>query len=182
MISILESRAQRTGWWHGATMQPPCMAKKKSEETNVLQKWGLHVLGGLGTSLHQLILVKGYWPRLMQDAFIKYYDIQKEAQRADYTIHNGGLQPDCKNFRVSDRSLAPAVSSFGKCNILRFAAFPNITSSILHVQDQMWIQNDAWLKHLLNQMIRDHPAPWTSWVYLSTVFFFFFFGLRICGA
>lgn len=51
-----------------------------------------------------------------EDAFIKYYDIQREAQRADYTIHNGGL----------------------------FAAFPNITSSILHVQDQMWIQNDLW--------------------------------------
>eukprot|EP00435_Cladocopium_sp_Y103_P040150 s1132_g10.t2 len=51
-----------------------------------------------------------------EDAFIKYYDIEREAQRADYTIHNGGL----------------------------FAAFPNITSSILHVQDQMWIQNDLW--------------------------------------
>ncbi|CAJ1449541.1 unnamed protein product, partial [Effrenium voratum] len=51
-----------------------------------------------------------------EDALVKYYDIEKEAERADYTIHNGGL----------------------------FAAFPNITSSILHVQETMWIQNDLW--------------------------------------
>jgi hypothetical protein len=31
-----------------------------------------------------------------EDAFIKYYDIEREAQRADYTIHNGGLPPDCR--------------------------------------------------------------------------------------
>lgn len=28
---------------------------------------------------------------LPQDALVKYYDIEREAQRADYTIHNGGL-------------------------------------------------------------------------------------------
>lgn len=28
--------------------------------------------------------------------------------------------------------------------VLRFSAFPNISSSILHVQEQMWIQNDLW--------------------------------------
>jgi len=51
-----------------------------------------------------------------EDAYVKYYDIDREAQRAEYTIHNGGL----------------------------FAAFPNITSIILHVNEQMWIQNDLW--------------------------------------
>ncbi|CAK9107627.1 Hypothetical protein SCF082_LOCUS50097 [Durusdinium trenchii] len=51
-----------------------------------------------------------------EDALVKYYDIEREAQRADYTIHNGGL----------------------------FSLFPNITSTILHVQEQMWIQNDLW--------------------------------------
>ena len=29
-----------------------------------------------------------------EDALVKYYDIQREAQRADYTIHNGGVWRD----------------------------------------------------------------------------------------
>ena len=44
----------------------------------------------------------------------------------------------CSNF------LCHSDSAEVKFEFLRFAAFPNITSSILHVQDQMWIQNDAW--------------------------------------
>lgn len=51
-----------------------------------------------------------------EDSTVKYYDIEKEAERAEYTIHYGGL----------------------------FSLMPNISSIILHVQETMWIQNHLW--------------------------------------
>merc|ERR1711988_1354503 len=62
-----------------------------------------------------------------EDSLIKYYDITKEATRIDYTIHNGGV----------------------------FGIFPNITSTILMVQDQMWIQNHLWV---VDQCICANPS------------------------
>jgi len=50
---------------------------------------------------------------------VKYYDIEKEAERSEYNIHNEGI----------------------------FSIFPNITSVILQVQDTMWVQNDLWGIH-----------------------------------
>jgi hypothetical protein len=50
---------------------------------------------------------------------VKYYDIEKEATRIEYTVHNEGI----------------------------FGIFPNITSTILMVQDTMWIQNNLWGIH-----------------------------------
>jgi hypothetical protein len=54
-----------------------------------------------------------------EDSLVKYYDIDREATRIDYTVHNSGV----------------------------FGAFPNITSTILMVQDTMWIQNNLWGVH-----------------------------------
>lgn len=48
-----------------------------------------------------------------EDAMVKYYDITRQAMRAEYTLHNGGP----------------------------FAIFPNTTATILQVQDRMWIMN-----------------------------------------
>ena len=140
---------------------------KKSEETNVLQKWGLR----LGTSLHQLILVKAYWPRWcrMHLSNTTTFRERHSVQTTPFTTEGCNL---IARIHLLFRVLENATN-------LRFAAFPNITSSILHVQDQMWIQNDAWLKHLLNQMIRDHPAGHHEYISAQV---FFFFGLRICGA
>jgi hypothetical protein len=51
-----------------------------------------------------------------EDSLIKYYDIDREATRIDYTVKNNGV----------------------------FGHFPNISSTILMVQDQMWIENNLW--------------------------------------
>lgn len=51
-----------------------------------------------------------------QDAYVKYYDITREATRTDYNVKLTGL----------------------------FSIFPNITSSILMVNDTMWINNHMW--------------------------------------
>jgi len=62
-----------------------------------------------------------------EDSLVKYYDIEREATRIDYTIHNEGI----------------------------FGIFPNITSTILMVQDQMWIQNHLWV---IDQCICANPS------------------------
>mmetsp|Transcript_76094 Transcript_76094/g.200410 ORF Transcript_76094/g.200410 Transcript_76094/m.200410 type:complete len:557 (+) Transcript_76094:1-1671(+) len=62
-----------------------------------------------------------------EDSLVKYYDIEKEATRIDYTIHNEGV----------------------------FSIFPNITSTILMVQDTMWIQNRLWV---VDQCICANPS------------------------
>jgi hypothetical protein len=62
-----------------------------------------------------------------EDSLIKYYDIEKEATRIDYTIHNEGI----------------------------FGIFPNITSTILMVQDTMWIMNHLWV---VDQCICANPS------------------------
>mmetsp|Transcript_33665 Transcript_33665/g.87030 ORF Transcript_33665/g.87030 Transcript_33665/m.87030 type:complete len:560 (+) Transcript_33665:66-1745(+) len=62
-----------------------------------------------------------------EDSLVKYYDIEKEATRIDYTIHNQGV----------------------------FSIFPNITSTILMVQDTMWIQNHLWV---VDQCICANPS------------------------
>jgi hypothetical protein len=62
-----------------------------------------------------------------EDSLVKYYDIEKEATRIDYTIHNSGI----------------------------FGIFPNITSTILMVQDTMWIQNHLWV---VDQCICANPS------------------------
>jgi len=51
-----------------------------------------------------------------EDALVKYYDVEKEASRTEYTIHNSGV----------------------------FSAFPNISAKILHIKEQMWVMNDLW--------------------------------------
>jgi len=62
-----------------------------------------------------------------EDSLIKYYDIEREATRIDYTIHNEGI----------------------------FSIFPNITSTILMVNDTMWIQNHLWV---VDQCICANPS------------------------
>jgi len=62
-----------------------------------------------------------------EDSLIKYYDIDREATRIDYTIHNSGV----------------------------FGLFPNITSSIMMVNDTMWIQNHLWV---VDQCICANPS------------------------
>lgn len=51
-----------------------------------------------------------------EDSYAKYYDIEREASRIEYTIHNEALGPA-----------------------------PNTTATILQVNDRMWIQNHLWL-------------------------------------
>eukprot|EP00933_Yihiella_yeosuensis_P034621 TRINITY_DN280_c0_g1_i1.p1 TRINITY_DN280_c0_g1~~TRINITY_DN280_c0_g1_i1.p1 ORF type:complete len:549 (+),score=119.48 TRINITY_DN280_c0_g1_i1:79-1725(+) len=51
-----------------------------------------------------------------QDAYVKYYDIEREAARTDYNVKLTGA----------------------------FSHAPNITAEILMVQDTMWIQNHLW--------------------------------------
>jgi len=62
-----------------------------------------------------------------EDSTIKYYDIEKEATRIEYVIHNEGI----------------------------FSIFPNITSTIMMVQDTMWIQNHLWV---VDQCICSNPS------------------------
>merc|ERR1719424_2638913 len=62
-----------------------------------------------------------------EDSTVKYYDIEKEATRIEYVIHNSGI----------------------------FSVFPNITSTIMMVQDTMWIQNNLWG---LDQCICANPS------------------------
>mmetsp|Transcript_41600 Transcript_41600/g.77447 ORF Transcript_41600/g.77447 Transcript_41600/m.77447 type:complete len:559 (-) Transcript_41600:181-1857(-) len=62
-----------------------------------------------------------------EDSLIKYYDIDREATRIDYTIHNTGI----------------------------FGIFPNITSSVMMVQDTMWVQNHLWV---VDQCICANPS------------------------
>jgi hypothetical protein len=50
-----------------------------------------------------------------EDSYVKYYDIEREASRIEYTIHNEALGPS-----------------------------PNTTAIILQVNDRMWIQNHLW--------------------------------------
>merc|ERR1712232_75404 len=50
-----------------------------------------------------------------EDSTVKYYDIEREASRIEYTIHNEALGP-----------------------------LPNTTAIILQVNDRMWIQNHLW--------------------------------------
>jgi len=51
-----------------------------------------------------------------EDSTVKYYDIEREAERIEYLIHNSGV----------------------------FGHLPNTTSTILMVKDTMWIQNNLW--------------------------------------
>jgi len=62
-----------------------------------------------------------------EDSLVKYYDIDAEATRIDYTVHNSGV----------------------------FGLFPNITSTILMVQDTMWIMNHLWV---VDQCICANPS------------------------
>jgi hypothetical protein len=62
-----------------------------------------------------------------EDSLIKYYDITKEAERIDYTVRNNGV----------------------------FGDFGNITSTILMVQDTMWIMNHLWV---VDQCICSNPS------------------------
>lgn len=52
-----------------------------------------------------------------EDSTVKYYDITREASRIEYTIKNSGA----------------------------FGYLPNTTSTILQVNDRMWIQNHLWV-------------------------------------
>ena len=97
MISVLESRAQRTGWWHGHGQKiwgNQCATEVRTPSPKV--SW-THFVTHVGPRHIFASAISIGLLAPLQDAFIKYYDIQREAQRADYTIHNGGLQPDCKN-------------------------------------------------------------------------------------
>jgi len=51
-----------------------------------------------------------------EDSTVKYYDIEREASRIEYTIHNEGP----------------------------FSVMPNTSAVILMVNDRMWIQNHLW--------------------------------------
>jgi len=62
-----------------------------------------------------------------EDSLVKYYDIDREATRIDYTIKNNGV----------------------------FGIFPNITSTIMMVQDTMWIMNHLWV---VDQCICANPS------------------------
>jgi len=62
-----------------------------------------------------------------EDSLVKYYDITREATRIDYTVHNEGV----------------------------FGLFPNITSTVLMVQDTMWIMNHLWV---IDQCICANPS------------------------
>jgi len=62
-----------------------------------------------------------------EDSTVKYYDIEREATRIEYNVHNQGI----------------------------FSIFPNITSTIMMVQDTMWIQNNLWGIH---QCICSNPS------------------------
>jgi len=62
-----------------------------------------------------------------EDSTVKYYDIDREATRIEYVIKNSGI----------------------------FSVFPNITSTILMVQDTMWIQNHLWV---VDQCICANPS------------------------
>merc|ERR1712216_646365 len=62
-----------------------------------------------------------------EDATVKYYDISREAARSDYTVKLTGV----------------------------FSVFPNITSSILMVNDTMWIQNHLWT---VDQCVCSNPS------------------------
>eukprot|EP00746_Dinoflagellata_sp_MGD_P128562 gnl/MRDRNA2_/MRDRNA2_62905_c0_seq1.p1 gnl/MRDRNA2_/MRDRNA2_62905_c0~~gnl/MRDRNA2_/MRDRNA2_62905_c0_seq1.p1 ORF type:complete len:553 (-),score=111.28 gnl/MRDRNA2_/MRDRNA2_62905_c0_seq1:195-1853(-) len=62
-----------------------------------------------------------------EDSLVKYYDITKEAERIDYTVKNNGV----------------------------FGDFGNITSTILMVQDTMWIMNHLWV---VDQCICANPS------------------------
>eukprot|EP00448_Togula_jolla_P027507 CAMPEP_0170650442 /NCGR_PEP_ID=MMETSP0224-20130122/45805_1 /TAXON_ID=285029 /ORGANISM="Togula jolla, Strain CCCM 725" /LENGTH=542 /DNA_ID=CAMNT_0010982105 /DNA_START=66 /DNA_END=1694 /DNA_ORIENTATION=+ len=52
-----------------------------------------------------------------QDAYVKYYDIEREAARTDYNVKLTGV----------------------------FSTFPNTTATILQVNETMWIQNHLWV-------------------------------------
>jgi len=62
-----------------------------------------------------------------EDSLVKYYDIDREATRIDYTVHNEGV----------------------------FGLFPNITSTILMVNETMWIMNHLWV---IDQCICANPS------------------------
>mmetsp|Transcript_10396 Transcript_10396/g.23516 ORF Transcript_10396/g.23516 Transcript_10396/m.23516 type:complete len:549 (-) Transcript_10396:370-2016(-) len=63
-----------------------------------------------------------------EDALVKYYDIEKESARSDYTIKVNGA----------------------------FGILGNITSSVLHVNDTMWVQNRLWLG--IDQCVCTNPS------------------------
>merc|ERR1719188_1763054 len=50
-----------------------------------------------------------------EDSYVKYYDIEREASRIEYTLHNEALGPA-----------------------------PNTTAKILQVNDRMWIEKHLW--------------------------------------
>jgi len=62
-----------------------------------------------------------------EDSTVKYYDIEREAERVEYTIHNSGA----------------------------FGYLPNTSSTILMVQDTMWIMNHLWV---VDQCICSNPS------------------------
>jgi len=74
-----------------------------------------------------------------EDSTVKYYDIEREATRIEYVIHNEGI----------------------------FSIFPNITSTIMMVQDTMWIQNHLWV---VDQCICANPSGnhCESWIQNKT--------------
>jgi hypothetical protein len=62
-----------------------------------------------------------------EDSIVKYYDIAKESARTEYNVQNEGV----------------------------FSYFPNITSKILQVQEQMWVMNHLWV---VDQCICTNPS------------------------
>jgi len=62
-----------------------------------------------------------------QDAYVKYYDIEREAARTDYNVRLTGA----------------------------FSKAPNITATILMVQETMWVQNHLWA---VDQCICTNPS------------------------
>merc|ERR1712176_1466422 len=62
-----------------------------------------------------------------EDSTVKYYDITKQAERIEYNVQNSGV----------------------------FGLFPNITSTIMIVNDTMWIQNHLWV---VDQCICANPS------------------------
>lgn len=62
-----------------------------------------------------------------EDSTVKYYDIERQAERVEYNIQNLGI----------------------------FGYLPNTTSTILMVQDTMWIMNHLWV---IDQCICANPS------------------------
>lgn len=170
------SKDRMMAWGHHAW-------PKKSEETNVLQKWGLHVLGGLGTSLHQLILVKGYWPRWcrMHLSNTTTFRERHSVQTTPFTTE--GCNLIARIFEFQTRVNSTCCFEFWKMQhtwgLQHFQISPRrFYMSKIKCGSKMM---PGWSTCLIkwSEIIQ---LPGHHEYISAQVFFFFFFGLRICGA